>query len=92
MVRFEWDQEKAASNLEKHGVSFEEASSIFGDPLGTTVRDESHSLDEPRFLTTGFSSASRVLIVWHTERDNGIRIIGARAATTKERRVYESEE
>jgi len=91
-VQFEWDPEKAESNLSKHGVSFEEASSVFGDALATTVRDTLHSEHEERFLTTGLSGEKRVLIVWHTEGDNGIRIIGARDVTTQERRVYESGE
>ena len=91
-MQFEWDPEKAESNVTKHGVSFEEASSVFGDPLATTVRSTLHSEDEERFLTTGLSSEKRVLIVWHTEGDNGIRIIGARDVTTQERRVYESGE
>jgi hypothetical protein len=89
-VLFEWDPEKAESNLLKHGVSFEEASTVFGDPLATTVRDSAHSDREERFLTTGLSSENRVLIVWHTERDNGLRIIGARGVTAQERKVYES--
>ena len=91
-MQFEWDAEKEESNLTKHGVSFAEAMSVFGDPLSTTTRDTLHSEDEERFLTTGLSSEKRVLIVWHTERDNGIRIIGARDVTTQERRVYESGE
>lgn len=91
-MQFEWDPEKERSNLSKHGVSFEEASSVFGDPLATTVRDTLHSGDEQRFLTTGLSNQRRVLIVWHTERDNGIRIIDARSVTARERKVYESEE
>ena len=68
-MQFEWDPEKAESNVTKHGVSFEEAVAVFGDPLATTVRDTLHSGDEERFLTTGLSSEKRVLIVWHTERD-----------------------
>ncbi len=91
-MQFEWDPEKAESNVTKHGVSFEEAVSVFGDPLATTVRDTIHSEDEERFLIAGVSSEKRVLIVWHTEGDNGIRIIGAREVTTQERRVYESGE
>ena len=71
-MQFEWDPEKAESNLSKHGVSFEEACSVFGDPLATTVRDTLHSEDEERFLTTGLSGEKRVLIVWHTEGDNRI--------------------
>lgn len=91
-MRFEWDPEKAASNLANHGVSFEEASSIFGDPLATTISDTDHSVGEERFLTTGLSRQQRVLIVWHTDREDVIRIIGAREATPHERRIYESGE
>lgn len=91
-MRFEWDPEKAAVNLAKHGVSFEEASTVFGDPLATTVSDPDHSVSEERFLTTGLSRQQRVLIVWHTDREDVIRIIGAREATPRERRTYESGE
>jgi uncharacterized DUF497 family protein len=91
-VQFQWDPEKAASNEAKHGVSFEEASTVFGDPLATTVADPDHSEGEERFLTTGLSDRQRVLIVWHTEGEEGIRIIGARDATPHERRIYESGE
>ena len=91
-MRFEWDSEKAASNLTKHGVSFDEASTVFGDPLATTIADPDHSVDEQRFFTTGLSTQQRVVIVWHTEREDVIRIIGAREATPRERRIYESGE
>lgn len=86
---FEWDPEKAVANLAKHGVSFEEASSVFGDPLATTVADPDHSVDEERWLTTGRSLQDRVVIVWHTDRQCTVRIIGARQATPNERRTYE---
>ncbi len=89
-MRFEWDLDKAASNLAKHGVSFEEASTVFGDRLATTVLDRDHSGDEERWLTTGLSDMNRVLIVWHTNRGEAVRIIGARRATPDERRTYES--
>ena len=91
-MRFEWDSEKAALNLAKHGVSFEEANSVFGDPLATTIMDPDHSVGEQRFLTTGLSTQQRVLIVWHTDREDVIRIIGAREAMPRERRIYESGE
>ncbi|MDO8477318.1 MAG: BrnT family toxin [Candidatus Rokubacteria bacterium] len=87
---FDWDPEKAASNLAKHGVSFEEASSVFGDPLATTVPDPDHSFDEERELTTGLSSQNRLVGVLHTNREEVIRIFGARLATPNERRTYES--
>jgi uncharacterized protein len=91
-VRFEWDADKADSNLTKHGVSFDEACSVFGDPLATTVSDAKHSVGEERFLTTGMSSQQRVVIVWHTDQGELVRIIGARQATPQERRTYESED
>jgi uncharacterized DUF497 family protein len=89
---FEWDPKKAKSILGTHGVSFEEANTVFGDPLATTVTDPDHSEAEARYLTTGMSDQQRVLIVWHTERGDAIRIIGARDATARERRIYESGE
>lgn len=91
-MRFEWDPEKAASNFAKHGVSFEEASTVFGDPMATTVGDPEHSVGEERWLTTGLSRQHRVVIVWHTDRGCIVRIIGARLATSNERRAYESGE
>jgi uncharacterized DUF497 family protein len=91
-VRFEWDPEKAIANVAKRGISFEEASTIFGDPLATTVSDQDHSSDEERWLTTGLSRQQRLLIVWHTNRGDVVRIIGARQATPNERRTYESGE
>jgi hypothetical protein len=91
-MRFAWQAEKAATNVAKHGVSFEEASSVFGDPLATTVPDPDHSAREERLLTTGMSNQQRVVIVWHAEVDDTIRIIGAREATPRERRTYESGE
>lgn len=89
---FEWDPKKAAANLAKHDISFDEASSVFGDLLATTVFDAEHSAGERRFLTTGMSSQHRVVIVWHADEEEGIRIIGAREATPRERRTYESGE
>ena len=91
-MRFEWDAVKAAKNSEKHGVSFEEASTVFGDPLARTDPDEDHSEDEDRFLTIGISLLDRVLVVWHTSRMDRVRIVGARLATARERRAYESGE
>jgi hypothetical protein len=73
-------------------VSFDEASSVFGDPLATTVPDPDRSAGEERLLTTGLSARQRVLIVWHTERNDAVRLIGAREATARERRTYESGE
>ena len=89
-MQFEWDTQKAASNLARHGVSFDEASTVFGDPLARTVPDEDHSIDEERELTIGLSMALRIVVVWHTDRGDVTRIIGARLATMTERRAYES--
>jgi uncharacterized DUF497 family protein len=91
-VRIEWHTAKAAANLTKHGVSFWEAASIFGDPLSTTVSDPEPRGGEERLLTTGMSSRGRLLIVWQTEDRAVIRIIGARRATAREGRTYESRE
>ncbi len=91
-MRFDWDPTKAAENVANHEVPFEEAQSVFGDLLATTIADPDHSLGEERFLTTGLSRQQRLIIVWHTEEEDVIRIIGAREATPHERRIYESGE
>jgi len=88
-VDHEWDQEKAASNLEKHGVSFEEAVTVFGDPLYIDFYDPDHSVDEHRYLIMGQSTAGRVLLISYTERDKIVRLISARELTPSERRDYE---
>ncbi len=88
-MRFEWDPRKAASNLSKHGVSFEEAASVFNDPLAYTFMDPDHSVGEERMLTFGVSSAGRLLVVVTTERGNALRILSARKATRHERGIYE---
>lgn len=85
---FEWDARKGATNLTKHGVSFEEASTAFGDPRSLTVSDPDHSVDEDRFVLLGMSHRGRLLVVVHTERQDNIRIISARKATRKERLHY----
>ena len=85
----EWDQEKAASNLEKHGVTFEEATTVFGDPLYIDFYDPNHSVDEHRYLIMGQSTAGRLLIVSYTERDEVVRLISAREVTASERKAYE---
>ncbi len=72
-MRFEWDTRKAKANLQSHGVTFEEASSVFGDPLAGTVFD--HSEDEPRLVTIRESTSKRLIVVVHTDRDDAIRII-----------------
>lgn len=88
-MNFEWDSGKAVSNLRKHGVSFEEASTIFYDPLALTGDDPDHSEGEERLITFGLSSAGRLLVVSHAEGDKVIRIISARLATRRERQLYE---
>ncbi len=88
-VQFEWNQEKAKRNLKKHQVSFEEASTIFDDPVFITFLDEEHSLDEDRYITVGFSGSNRLLLAAHTDRQGQIRIISARKATRYEQQFYE---
>ena len=88
-MEFEWDPEKAASNLTRHGVAFAEAATVFGDPLTITYFDPDHSDDEDRFLTFGESNQGRLLVVSHTDRKEWIRIISARMATRRERKIYE---
>ncbi len=88
-MRFDWGPAKAAENLAKHGVSFQEAATVFRDPLSATGSDPDHSVDEERFVTFGLSTAGRLLIVAHTDREDTIRIISARPVTPGERRLYE---
>jgi uncharacterized DUF497 family protein len=87
---FEWDPKKATSNLKAHGVSFDEATSVFGDVLAMNMPDPDHSEGEQRFLVLGMSTSSR-LVVSYAERPPGTRIISARLATGHERRKYENE-
>lgn len=88
-LAFEWDDAKARSNRRKHGVSFEEAATIFGDPLSLTIEDPSHSVGEERFVIMGESARGRLVVVVFTERGDRIRIISAREATSREARDYE---
>ena len=88
-MEFDWDPNKAASNLRRHNVSFSEAATVFSDPLSMTVPDPDHSLDEDRSITVGLSHRGRLLIVAHTERSDRIRIISARELTRIERAQYE---
>ena len=90
MIKFDWDPAKAASNLRKHGVSFEEAQSVFYDELAVQFYDDPHSIDEDRFLMLGMSSGAHLLLVCHCERDGSgvIRIISARKATKLESSFY----
>jgi len=86
---FTWDQKKAASNLSKHNVSFEEAKTVFGDPLYLDFFDPNHSQDEERYIIAGKSIMKRLLLVSYAERGNAIRLISAREATRRERKDYE---
>ena len=88
-MRFEWDPRKAAQNLAKHGVSFEEAATVFRDALSATGSDPDHSVEDERFITFGMSTGSRLLAVAHTDRNDTIRIISARPVTSDERKIYE---
>lgn len=89
MMEFEWDERKAATNLKKHGVSFHEAGTVFGDPMAITFPDPDHSVTEQRFVTFGLSQSDRLLVVAHTDRGRTIRIISARLMTRHERKIYE---
>ena len=86
---FEWDESKAGANLAKHGVSFEEAATVFGDPLSLTILDPAHSQAEHRFIIIGQSHRRKLLVVVHTERGDNIRVISARRASKRERKAYE---
>lgn len=88
-MRLEWNPTKAAANLTKHGVSFQEAATVFRDPLSVTGADPDHSYDEERFITMGASTRGRLLIVAHTDHGDTIRIINARPVTAGERVIYE---
>jgi len=88
-VSFEWDDAKAAANLAKHRVAFDEAETVFDDPLYVDFYDPEHSVDEPRYIIIGTSRQGRLLIVSYTERDSGIRLISARELTPTERDAYE---
>lgn len=88
---FEWDEKKAKINIQKHGINFEEAASIFQDETSLTMKDAIHSMDEERFIDIGLSSKERILVVAYTERGNNIRIISCRKATPTERKAYETQ-
>jgi hypothetical protein len=91
MIEFEWDPEKAESNIGKHRVGFQEAGTVFGDPLEISIFDPDHSENEDRYITIGMSSAGRVLMVAHTDRGDHVRIISARVLSRTERQAYEDE-
>jgi uncharacterized DUF497 family protein len=86
---FEWDERKAKQNLNKHGISFDEASTVFGDTFSITIEDPVHSAGEHRLVTLGHSAKQRLLVVVHTDRSNRVRLISARIATRHERKRYE---
>lgn len=87
-MKVEWDKAKAAENIRKHGISFEEAETIFFDPLAETLKDEDHSLAEVRFVTIGYALTGHLLVVAHTERGSRLRLISARRATARERKRH----
>jgi len=88
-MEFEWDPKKSAANERKHDVTFQEASTVFGDSLAMTFADPDHSNNEQRYLTFGLSKYNRLLVVAHTDRGEKSRIISARLMDRKERRIYE---
>jgi hypothetical protein len=88
-MRFEWDPKKAERNLKKHGVTFQEAATVFGDPLAMTFQDPDHSIEEERQLTFGQSLRRRLIVVSHTKRGDRTRIVNARLMDRNERVIYE---
>ena len=88
MFKFEWDDQKAASNIQKHGISFDEAVTVFADEKALTFADTDHFETEDRSRTYGISNKGRLLVVVHTERRNNVRIISARKATRYEKSIY----
>jgi uncharacterized protein len=88
-MEFEWNPDKAAINLSKHGISFQEAATVFDDSLSLTFPDSNHSIGENRYVIIGISSSGRLLVVSHTDREDRTRIISARTATRPEKRFYE---
>lgn len=88
-MEFEWNQNKAKLNLEKHGVSFEEAATVFNDPLSITFPDPDHSIRENRYVIIGVSRFGQLLVIAHTDRIEKVRLISARKVTRQERRFYE---
>jgi len=89
-MKFEWDTDKEKRNIKKHKISFDEAVTVFYDPLSATFHDPEHSIAENRFITVGYSSQGRLFVVSHTERGDAIRIINARPATISERKRHEN--
>ncbi len=89
-IEFEWDDRKEKSNIRKHGISFHDAATVFGDVLAWTFSDPDHSNSEDRFITIGCSKTRKTLVISHTDREDRIRIISARQATPREKRQYEN--
>ncbi len=89
-MKFEWDKDKEKRNIRKHAISFDEAVTVFYDPLSATFADPDHSIGEVRLITVGYSSQGRLLVISHTERGDAIRIISARPATMSERKRHEN--
>jgi len=89
-LTFEWDEKKADDSLRKHGVSFDEAKTVFNDPFSVTIYDPDHSSDEQRYIDIGLSSKGRLIVVSYSERSERIRIISSRGATKKEKGEYEN--
>lgn len=88
-MEFEWNPDKAGLNIEKHGVSFQEAATVFNDPLSVTFPDPDHSIGENRYVIIGVSRVGQLLVVAHTDRGEKVRIISTRKASRQERRFYE---
>lgn len=88
-MELEWDADKARANAAKHGVTFEEAATVFSDPLELTILDPSHSVEEDRYVSVGTSAAGRLVVIGYTERGSKIRVISARRATMREQHDYE---
>ena len=89
-MKFEWDKNKEKQNIKKHNISFDEAVTVFYDPLSATFHDPDHSIEEDRFITVGYSSQGRLFVVSHTEKGDAIRIINARPANISERKRHEN--
>ena len=89
-MKFEWDRVKEEQNIKKHKISFDEAVTVFYDPISATFHDPDHSIAEDRFITVGYSSQGRLFVVSHTEKGDEIRIISARPATISERKRHEN--
>ena len=87
-MSYEWESDKAKLNFRKHHIRFEEARTVFSDPMFVTVVDEEHSVDEDRYITIGFSNQNRLILVAHTDQEGVIRIISARKATKSEQKFY----